>query len=117
MAADSEMQNCSLIGFDGSLTVRRRRLRINMENTQLDDWGARRWCAWAEDALPVFVSQHGIARQQDGYIRATQVNFANNYIGDDGIVAVLRLLHDHRIAIDVLKLFNNRLGRADAESS
>ena len=72
----------------------------------------RQWCAWAEEVLEEDYLEY--LPRKDGWTLAVEVDFANNEVGDEGLLALLRLLHDHRIAVGVLKLHNNQLGRGAA---
>ena len=103
--------------FEGCLSVRDGQLNINMQSRNLDDAGIENWCTWMDDCLPDFVKNKRLyRREEDGFLLCREANFASNAIGDLGGRALLRVLFTHKIAVRVVKLFKNNLGRAFASS-
>eukprot|EP00930_Biecheleria_cincta_P000562 TRINITY_DN10123_c1_g1_i1.p1 TRINITY_DN10123_c1_g1~~TRINITY_DN10123_c1_g1_i1.p1 ORF type:complete len:1037 (-),score=175.23 TRINITY_DN10123_c1_g1_i1:208-3318(-) len=103
--------------YENSLSVRSGSLEIHMQNMQLDNAGAERWCAWARQNVPELLRQHNMARSEsDSFLAAREINFSNNNIGDRGAHAILRALFSLKIGARVLKLFKNCLGRAAASA-
>ncbi|CAE8681151.1 unnamed protein product [Polarella glacialis] len=108
--------------FDGCLAIRGGELDIQFQmwilqsGKQLDNDSAERWCAWAKEKVPGFVLKSKLQRLSNGFLVAREVNFASNNLGDRGAHAILRTLHSLRIAVRILKLFKNNLGRAAASA-
>eukprot|EP00930_Biecheleria_cincta_P098321 TRINITY_DN89991_c0_g1_i1.p1 TRINITY_DN89991_c0_g1~~TRINITY_DN89991_c0_g1_i1.p1 ORF type:complete len:1066 (+),score=237.35 TRINITY_DN89991_c0_g1_i1:136-3333(+) len=102
--------------FKDSLLVRESQLEISVSSRQLDNAGAERWCAWAKEHLPAFVESEGLARQTNGFLLCKEVNFSSNSIGDKGAHAILKTFYELKLAVRVLKLFKNNLGRAAANA-
>lgn len=102
--------------FRDSLQVRESQLEITFTSRQLDNAGAERWCAWAKEHLPSFVESEGLARQANGFLLCKEVNFSSNAIGDKGAHAILKTFYELKLAVRILKLFKNNLGRAAANA-
>mmetsp|Transcript_116520 Transcript_116520/g.276985 ORF Transcript_116520/g.276985 Transcript_116520/m.276985 type:complete len:617 (-) Transcript_116520:42-1892(-) len=102
--------------YEGCLSVRDGQLMINMSARNLDDTGVVKWCSWVDDCLEDFVKLKRLQRNADGFLVCKEANFATNMLGDRGGFALLRVLFNHQIAVRIIKLFKNHLGRAFASS-
>ncbi|CAK9019961.1 unnamed protein product [Durusdinium trenchii] len=102
--------------FEGCLTVSSGQLCIGMQSRNLDDAGVEKWCSWMDDCLEDFVRNKRLRRETDGFLLCREANFSANMIGDLGGRALLRVLFTHKIAVRIVKLFKNHLGRAFASS-
>lgn len=103
--------------FEGCLSVREGQLNINMSSRNLDDAGIEKWCAWADECLPDFIKIKRLTRREaDGFLLCKEANFSTNMIGDMGGRSLLRVLFTHKIAVRIIKLYKNNLGRAFASS-
>lgn len=101
--------------FEGCLSVRDGQLSICMQSRQMDDNKIHKWCAWMEENLPDFIETNRLPRT-NGFLQCREVNFANNNLGDRGGLALLRVLYNNQLAVRIIKLFKNQLGRAFASS-
>lgn len=99
------------------VSVHANSLEVHMQGRDLDDAGIMNWCERMHlVVIPQLIEEKVLVRSKDGTLLAREMNFAENRIGDYGLRSLLQLLWNFRIGVLVLKLFNNRLGRASASS-
>jgi len=78
-----------------------REVRISMVKCGMTDEDMEPWCAWFADRVnTAFDGAGGVARE---------VNFAENKLTAWGVSQLFEMLRDSKIAVQVLKLYKNRI--------
>lgn len=100
--------------FSKSVWIRDGALEVSLAKWEIDNEGVEQWCAWATTWIPQTEEGKSLARDEKGFLVLREADFSNNYLGDEGLRAVLQVFQVLRIGVRVLKLYNNRLGRLAA---